>query len=53
LAPSRPDQIWHADITYIRLALCFVYLAAIIDGFSEKIVRYAAGKTLSSSRSLF
>lgn len=37
------------DITYIRLALCFVYLTAIIDGFSRKVVGYGLGKTLSSA----
>ena len=30
---SHLDQIWHADITYIRILASFVYLAAIIDGY--------------------
>lgn len=47
LIPSRPNQVWHADITYIRLEASFAYLAAIIDGFSRKVVGYAIGKTLS------
>ena len=47
LIPSRPNQIWHADITYIRLESSFAYLAAIIDGFSRKVIGYAIGKTLS------
>jgi len=47
LVPTRLDQLWHSDITYIRLAACFAYLAAIIDGFSRKIVGYALGLTLS------
>jgi len=48
LIPTRPDQLWHSDITYIRLGTSFAYLAAIIDGFSRKVVGYALGLTLSS-----
>ena len=47
LIPVRPDMVWNADITYIRIAAGFVYLAAILDGFSRKIVGYGLGKTLS------
>ena len=42
------NQAWYADITYIRILNGFVYLAAIIDIYSRKIVGYAIGKTLSS-----
>jgi len=48
IIPSRLDQIWHADITYIRIATSFVYLAALIDGFSRKVIGYGLGKTLSA-----
>ena len=41
------NQIWCADITYIRILNGFVYLSAIIDIYSRKIVGYAIGKTLS------
>ena len=40
------NQVWCADITYIRILNGFIYLAAIIDIFSRKIVGYALGKTL-------
>ncbi|PIU28133.1 MAG: hypothetical protein COT09_06205 [Candidatus Hydromicrobium americanum] len=43
LVPYRTDQVWHADITYIRIATSFVYLAALIDGFSRKVVGYGLG----------
>jgi putative transposase len=46
--PYRTDQLWHADITYIRIVNSFVYLAALIDGFSRKIIGYGLGKTLSA-----
>jgi len=40
------NQVWFADITYIRILNGFVYLAAILDIYSRKIVGYAIGKTL-------
>ena len=49
LVPSRPNELWHADITYIRLVTSFAYLACLIDGFSRKVVGYAIGRTLSST----
>ncbi|MQY74246.1 MAG: IS3 family transposase [Clostridia bacterium] len=49
LITSRLDEVWHADITYIRFEASFAYLAAIIDGYSRKVVGYALGKTLSSA----
>jgi putative transposase len=42
------DQLWIADITYIRLKTEFVYLAVILDGFSRKVVGWALGRTLAS-----
>jgi putative transposase len=47
LMPLGLNHIWHADITYIRFAQSFAYLAAIIDGYSRKVIGYAIGKTLS------
>jgi len=47
LIPVRTDELWHSDITYIRLEAGFAYLAAIIDSFSRKVVGYALGRTLS------
>jgi len=46
--PYRVNQVWHADITYIRIATSFVYIAALIDGFSRKVVGYGLGRTLSA-----
>ena len=47
--PACLNQIWHADITYVRFGASFAYLAAIIDGLSRKAVGYAIDKTLSAS----
>ena len=48
LIVDRTNKLWCADITYIRILTAFVYLAAIIDAFSRKIVGYAIGKTLAT-----
>jgi len=45
---ERTDKLWCADITYIRILTGFVYLAAIIDAFSRRIVGYAIGRTLAA-----
>ena len=42
------DQLWVADITYIRLQAEFVYLAVILDGYSRKVVGWKLGRTLTS-----
>jgi transposase InsO family protein len=42
------DQLWVADITYIRLRAEFVYLAVILDGYSRKVVGWALDKTLAT-----
>jgi transposase InsO family protein len=41
LIPSAIDQIWVADITYIRLQEAFVFLAIVLDAFSRMIVGWA------------
>ena len=42
------NQLWVADITYIRLQREFVYLAVILDGFSRKVVGWALDTTLAT-----
>jgi transposase InsO family protein len=42
------DQLWIADITYIRLQAEFVYLAVILDAFSRKVVGWALDGTLAN-----
>ena len=39
------NQLWCSDITYIRILNGFVYLAAIIDVYSRRIVGYVIGKS--------
>jgi len=42
------NQLWVADITYIRLRQEFVYLAVILDAFSRKVVGWALDRTLAA-----
>jgi len=43
-----PNQLWVADITYIRLTCEFVYLAVVLDVFSRKVIGWALGRSLKS-----
>ena len=49
LVPTGLDQIWVADITYIRLAEAFVYLAVILDAFSRRVIGWALADHLEAS----
>jgi len=42
------NQLWVADITYIRLAREFVYLAVVLDVFSRKDIGWAVGRSLKA-----
>jgi len=42
------DQLWVADITYIRLKTEFVYLAVVLDAFSRRVVGWSLDRTLAS-----
>lgn len=48
LRPSAPDQLWVADLTYIRLQREFVYLAVVLDGFSRRVVGWALARHLNA-----
>lgn len=45
---ERPDQVWAADITYIRLKQGFVYLVAILDWYSRYVLSWEVSITLDS-----
>jgi transposase InsO family protein len=46
------NQLWVADITYIRLQREFVYLAVILDAFSRKVVGWALDRSLATRLAL-
>ena len=49
---SRPDQVWVADITYIRLRREFVYLAVIMDVFTRCLRGWHLGRSLEQGLTL-
>lgn len=44
---DRPNQVWSADITYVRLADGFIYLFAIIDWYSPLVISWNLGHSLN------
>jgi putative transposase len=48
LAVARPNHVWAMDITYIPMARGFVYLAAVVDWFSRKVLAWRLSITLSA-----
>jgi len=46
------NQVWLADITYIRIWTGFVYLAAILDAYSRKVIGYAVSGGLDTALTL-
>jgi putative transposase len=52
MAPTGLDQLWVADITYIRLRAEFVYLAVILDACSRRVIGWALGRSLEDDLAL-
>ena len=52
LEPTGLDQLWVADITYVRLTEAFVYLAVVLDAFSRKVVGWALDDHLEARLAL-
>ncbi|MGA8026934.1 MAG: IS3 family transposase [Bryobacteraceae bacterium] len=48
ITPTAINQLWVADITYIRLRTEFVYLAVVLDAFSRRVIGWALGRTLEA-----
>jgi transposase InsO family protein len=49
ITPSSVNQLWRADITYIRLRTEFIYLAVVLDAFSRRVIGWALGRTLEAA----
>jgi len=49
---SRLNQVWISDITYICIRTGFVYLAAILDAYSRKVIGYAVSTRLDTALTL-
>ena len=52
MALTGLDQLWVADLTYLRLELEFVYLAVILDAFSRRVIGWALDRTLEAELTL-
>ena len=48
IVPTAINQLWVADITYIRLCTEFVYLAVVLDACSRRVIGWALGRTLGA-----
>jgi putative transposase len=48
-AASRPDEVWAADITYVRLRAEFVYLAVLMDVFTRRVRGWALSRSLDQA----
>jgi putative transposase len=46
--PTGPDQLWVADLTYVRVAMRFVFLAVLLDAWSRKVIGYAFAPVLDA-----
>ena len=45
----RPNQVWSTDISYIRLARGFVYLVAVIDWFSRRVLSWRISNSMDAT----
>ena len=52
LVPTDINQLWVADITYIRLQRQFIYLAAVLDAYSRRCIGWALARYLDARLSL-
>ena len=50
--PTGPNQLWVADITYIAIAIGFVYLAAVLDAWSRRVVGYSISRRVDARLAL-
>jgi putative transposase len=48
LAIERPNQVWAMDITYIPMARGFVYLAAVVDWYSRRVLSHRVSITMEA-----
>jgi putative transposase len=52
IEPTGVNQLWVADITYIRLREEFVYLSVVLDVYSRRVIGWALGRTLAGELTL-
>ena len=52
LVPTAMNQLWIADITYVRLSEAFIYLAVVLDAFSRRVIGWSLASHLQASLAL-
>jgi putative transposase len=52
LVVDGPNRLWVADITYVAIAVGFVYVAVILDAWSRRVVGYAISKSIDARLTL-
>ncbi len=52
MTPTGVDQLWVADITYVRLQEEFIFLAVILDAFSRRVIGWALDRTMEDDLTL-
>jgi transposase InsO family protein len=52
MSPTGMDQLWVADITYVRLQEEFVFLAVILDAYSRRVIGWALDRTMEDDLTL-
>jgi len=53
LTVTRANQVWVMDITYIPMARCFEYLAAVVDWHSRRVLNWKLSTTIDTHFCLF
>ena len=51
-ASTGPNQLWVADITYVAIAVSFVYVAVVLDAWSRRVVGYAISQSIDARLAL-
>lgn len=52
LKPTHINQVWVADITYVRLSAGFIYLAVVLDAYSRRCIGWSLGRSLGTDLAL-
>jgi len=52
LVPDGPNQLWVADLSYVAIAVGFVYVAVILDAWSRRVVGYAISRRIDTRLTL-
>jgi len=52
MIPDGPNQLWVADLTYVAIAVGFVYVAVILDAWSRRVVGYAISRRIDTRLTL-